>query len=99
MLNQQQSDQTPLTNMQNIGSTIADRLKNVGIVTLADLRQVGPAEAYQRLRLNDPTATLPMCYYLYFAVRGTRRQELATTHLTRKAATTRRSRYRVKIHA
>jgi hypothetical protein len=65
MLNQQQSDQTPLTNMQNIGATIADRLKNANIFTLADLRRVGPAEAYQRLRLNDPTATLPVCYYLY----------------------------------
>lgn len=65
MLNQQPSDQTPLTNMQNIGATIADRLKNAGIFTVADLRKVGPAKAYQRMQLVDHTATLPVCYYLY----------------------------------
>lgn len=65
MSNQQQSDQTPLTNMQNIGATIASRLKSAGIFTLNELRQVGPAEAYQRMQIIDPAATLPVCYYLY----------------------------------
>lgn len=65
MLNQQQWDQIPLADVRNIGATIAERLNSVGINTLGELRRIGPAEAYQRVRLNNPTTTLPVCYYLY----------------------------------
>lgn len=49
----------------NIGSTIARRLRLVGISTLEDLRAITPAGAYRRLQAAHPGKTLPVCYYLY----------------------------------
>jgi len=58
-------DDTPLLGLKNIGPTIAARFKAVGIETVGDLRAVGPAEAYKRIKARHPRTTIPVCYYLY----------------------------------
>ena len=58
-------DETPLRRLKNIGPTIADRLEAVGVRTLGDLRSVGPAETYRRVRMANAGTTIPVCYYLY----------------------------------
>jgi len=56
---------TRLRGLANIGPTIADRLEQVGVKTVADLRRVTPAGAYKLVRTNNPDKTTPVCYYLY----------------------------------
>ena len=54
-----------LQGLRNIGPTIAARLEEVGIHTASDLREVGAATAYLRIRAAYPGTTIPVCYYLY----------------------------------
>jgi DNA transformation protein len=56
---------TRLRGLVNIGPTIADRLEQIGIKTVADLRRVTPAGAYKLVKANSPGKTTPVCYYLY----------------------------------
>lgn len=56
---------TPLLGLKNIGPMIAARFEAVGIKTVADLRAIGPAQAYKRVKAARPGATLPVCYHLY----------------------------------
>jgi DNA transformation protein len=56
---------TKLYGLPNIGTTIADRLEQVGVITVGDLRRVTPAGAYKLVRDNNPDRTIPVCYYLY----------------------------------
>jgi len=53
-----------LTALRNIGPTIELRLKAVGIHTREDLRRIGPAEAFLKMRAQT-ASKLPVCYYLY----------------------------------
>lgn len=55
----------PLTELKNIGKTIAARLNEAGIHTEEALRAAGPVEAHKMIRGNHPDETLPLCYYLY----------------------------------
>lgn len=55
----------PLTELNNIGTTIAARLREAGIHDEADLRRVGAVGAHHLIRRNHPNETLPVCYYLY----------------------------------
>lgn len=59
------SPTTKLKGLTNIGPTIADRLEQVGVVTVADLQRLTPAGAYKLVRDNNPDKTIPVCYYLY----------------------------------
>ncbi|MGH8032979.1 MAG: TfoX/Sxy family protein [Luteimonas sp.] len=54
-----------LLGLKNIGPTIAARLEAVGITAVGELRRVGPAGAYNRVKANTPGKTTPVCYYLY----------------------------------
>ena len=54
-----------VTGAKNIGATIATRLQEIGVYTLADLHEMGPAKAYTTIKNNYPDKTLPVCYYLY----------------------------------
>ncbi|MEM7283697.1 MAG: TfoX/Sxy family DNA transformation protein [Pseudomonadota bacterium] len=54
-----------LTNLRNIGDTVAKRLEEIGVFTKIDLRKVGSATAYRKIRANHPESQLPVCYYLY----------------------------------
>lgn len=53
----------PLSALKNIGETVQKRLNEIGIYDEDDLRRVGPAAAYQRMKTLHPR--LPVCYYLY----------------------------------
>jgi TfoX C-terminal domain len=53
-----------LLGLKNIGATIAARFEAVGIRTVGDLRAMGPAEAYKRVKAGHPGRMLPVCYYL-----------------------------------
>ena len=50
---------------KNIGKTIAKRLNEIGVFTLADLAQMTPKVAYQKICDKYPDRTIPKCYYLY----------------------------------
>ncbi len=54
-----------LSALKNIGAIVEQRLNEIGIFTRADLKRVGPAAAYRRLKAKHPNTTLPRCYYLY----------------------------------
>jgi DNA transformation protein len=56
---------TMLRSLRNIGPTIADRLETVGLKTVGDLRRIGPAKAFNRVKSAYPDVTIPVCYYLY----------------------------------
>jgi len=50
---------------KNIGKTIAKRLNEIGVFTLADLAEMTPRVAYQKICDKYPDRTIPKCYYLY----------------------------------
>lgn len=50
---------------RNIGPTIAKRLNEIGVHTMAELHEVGPSKAYKAIKQLYPDKTLPVCYYLY----------------------------------
>ena len=58
-------DHVTLRGLKNIGPTIADRLESVGLKTVGDLKKIGPAEAFHRVKNAYPDITIPVCYYLY----------------------------------
>ncbi|MFK7807704.1 MAG: TfoX/Sxy family DNA transformation protein [Saprospiraceae bacterium] len=55
----------PIAQAKNIGPTIAKRLNKIGIQSLADLSEMTPAKAYQKLSERQSGKHLPLCYYLY----------------------------------
>lgn len=54
-----------LTELCNIGSTVAKRLNEIGVFNRNDLKRMGSVIAYQKMKQKHPDATLPRCYYLY----------------------------------
>jgi DNA transformation protein len=54
-----------VSELKNIGTTVAARLYQIGITSEADLRKVGAARAYRRLAERQPGKHLAVCYYLY----------------------------------
>jgi DNA transformation protein len=58
-------DGDPIEGQTNSGPTIAKRLREVGVRTMADLERVGPAGTYLRSCEAHPGKTIPVCYYLY----------------------------------
>ena len=54
-----------LTELKNIGPTIAARLNEAGIFSERDLRFHGAANAHRLIAQNYPSMRLPVCYYLY----------------------------------
>lgn len=54
-----------LTDLKNIGKTIAGRLNEVGIFSEDDLKLVGAVGAHRLIKQRHPNETLPVCYYLY----------------------------------
>lgn len=53
-----------LRDLPNIGSTLEERLHEVGIRSVSDLKKVGVAKAYAKL-CQKAGKRLPVCYYLY----------------------------------
>ena len=54
-----------LTDLKNIGKTIAGRLNEVGIFSEDDLKLVGAVGAHRLIKERHPNETLAVCYYLY----------------------------------
>lgn len=58
------SSSRSLTQLPNLGQTIAMRLAEVGIRSVQQLARIGSARAYGRL-CERAGRRLPLCYYLY----------------------------------
>ena len=54
-----------LTDLQNIGAKIANRLNEAGIFSEEELTFYGSVEAHRMIKKIYPNETLPVCYYLY----------------------------------
>lgn len=59
-----ENNEVPVEQLMNIGPTVARRLKEIGIRTSFELRDLGAAAAYRKIceRLGKAA---PVCYYLY----------------------------------
>ena len=55
----------PLSELENIGKTVASRLHEIGITNEEKLKKLGSAKAYKWLSEQNPDKHLPVCYYLY----------------------------------
>lgn len=55
----------PLSELRNIGKTVASKLHQIGITNESELRKLGAAKAYKWLSDQNPDKHLPVCYYLY----------------------------------
>jgi hypothetical protein len=51
-----------LAELPNIGPTIENRLDEIGVRTRADLKTLGPVNAYFRICAKYPHQTIPVCY-------------------------------------
>ncbi len=54
----------PIENLRNIGTISADWLREVGIKTIADLREIGTVQAYQMVLRREPTCSLNLLWAL-----------------------------------
>jgi len=61
-----------LTNLPNIGKTLAEKLRLVGIESIQDLKSVGSENAFIRLMTVDEGACLNMLCALEGAIQGVR---------------------------
>lgn len=61
-----------LTQLPNIGKTVAEKLIQAGITTPKELLEIGSEQAFIRIQTIDPTACLSMLQGLEGAVQGIR---------------------------
>jgi DNA transformation protein len=61
-----------LTNLTNIGRTLADKLKMVGISTPSDLINTGSENAMIKIKTIDKDACINMLFALEGAIQGIR---------------------------
>lgn len=61
-----------LTQLPNIGKTVAEKLIQAGITTPKELMEIGSKQAFIRIQTIDPTACLSMLQGLEGAVQGIR---------------------------
>ena len=54
----------PIDNLRNLGPTSAQWLRDAGVRTLADLRQVGAVAAYELVRRRQPDCSLNLLWAL-----------------------------------
>lgn len=54
-----------VSELRNIGATVAKRLHEIGIRTKDDLARVGAVTAFCEIKQRHPAARTPHCYYLY----------------------------------
>lgn len=67
---------TNLSNLPNIGKTLEQKLREVGISTPEELRNAGAENALLRIRALDETACYNMLCALEGAIRGIRWHDL-----------------------
>lgn len=61
-----------LTDLPNIGPTLAEKLKKIGITSLEALAELGSIEAVLKLEEKDLSACYNMLYALEGAIQGIR---------------------------
>ena len=66
-----------LSDMENIGPTLEQRLINAGITTPIELRKLGSKSAYVILKEHDIDACINTLYALEGAIQGIRWHDLA----------------------
>lgn len=54
----------PIENLRNIGTVSADWLREVGIKTIADLREIGSVQAFQMVQRREPDCGLNLLWAL-----------------------------------
>lgn len=64
--------------MPNIGKTLEEKLKEIGISSPDDLNKTGSKDAFIRLKIQDPTACFNMLCALEGAIQGMRWHSLAS---------------------
>jgi catechol 2,3-dioxygenase-like lactoylglutathione lyase family enzyme len=70
-----------VAHLKNIGTTLAEKLKRIGVQTKDELARLGAANVYRTLQHASPEKPLPVCYYLYSlhaALTGKAWQDLTT---------------------
>ena len=60
----------PIDNLPNLGQTSANWLRDVGILTIADLRQRGPIAAYRLVKQKHAHATINLLWALAAGLSG-----------------------------
>jgi DNA transformation protein and related proteins len=71
-----------LTNLPNIGKTLADKLYQAGISSFNELKSVGSENAFIRLKTIDTNACLNMLYAIEGAIQGIRWHNLDKSKMT-----------------
>lgn len=66
-----------LTQLPNIGKTLADKLNIVGIETSNQLKSVGAENAFIKIITVDPSACINMLYAIEGAIQGIRWHKLS----------------------
>jgi DNA transformation protein len=61
-----------LTNLPNIGHTLAQKLEKIGVTSQAELAELGSIEAVVKIEEKDSSACYNMLYALEGAIRGIR---------------------------
>ncbi len=69
--------QNELSKEKNIGTVLAEKLREVDIHSIEELRAVGAENAYLRIKAIDETACLHMLSALEGAIEGVRKSELS----------------------
>lgn len=61
-----------LTQLSNIGPTLARKLQGIGIQSLEALKEIGSVEAVLQIGVKDPSACYNMLYAIEGAIQGIR---------------------------
>lgn len=66
-----------LSKLPNIGKTVEDQLNQVGILTEAQLKEIGAKQAWLKIQEIDESACINRLQALEGAIRGVKKTELA----------------------
>lgn len=66
-----------LSKLPNIGKTVEDQLNQVGILTEAQLKEIGAKQAWLKIQEIDASACINRLQALEGAIRGVKKTELA----------------------
>lgn len=61
-----------LTQLPNIGPTLARKLQGIGIQSLEELKEIGSVEAVLQIKVKDTSACYNMLYAIEGAIQGVR---------------------------
>ncbi|UBV44539.1 TfoX/Sxy family protein (plasmid) [Deinococcus taeanensis] len=64
------SDSAPVASLPNLGDKSARLLRQAGIVTIGELREVGPVETYRRLLALGERPSLVLLWAMVAGLRG-----------------------------